>query len=531
MHISGSFLHFVAGALALGLGLGRALGAAEKTEQWGAYEVELRGPAGGNPFVDVEVSARFTSGDTTTEVAGFYDGEGVYRIRFMPGQTGDWRYVTHGNRPELEGKTGGFLVTPAPAGNHGPVRVRDTFHFGYADGTAFFPLGTTCYSWTHRSEIQEEQTLRTLASSPFNKIRMCVFPQNHPAKDQRFFPFVGEPPRQWDLARFNPAFFRHLEERVGRLRDLGIEAELILFHPYGRQWGFSSMDAANDDCYVRYLVARLGAFRNVWWSLANEFDFIREKKESDWDRLFQVVQRSDPYAHLRSIHNGTLIYNHTLPWVTHASIQNGSAVEDAERAVLYRDVYRKPVVFDEVKYEGNSSARWGQLSAEELVRRFWSGYVAGTYVAHGEIIRRAGETDTWLAGGGVLRGESAARLAFLRKIMADGPARGIEPIDKWQDQHTGGRNGEYYLVYFGSDTPKSWPFALYKDGVRDGLTFQVEIIDTWNMTITPVTGVFVAKKRDAYMFEDADKKSVALPGTPYLALRIRRIDSPSPHAN
>ena len=243
------------------------------------------------------------------------------------------------------------------------------------------------------------------------------------------------------------------------------------------------------------------------------------------------MQRCDPYAHLRSIHNGSRIYNNTLAWVTHASIQNGAAVEDAERAELYRDVYRKPVVYDEVKYEGNVAARWGQLSAEELVRRFWCGYVAGTYVGHGEILRKPGETDSWLGGGGALRGESASRLAFLRKIMEAGPARGIEPIDKWQNEHTGGRGGEYYLVYFDAETPKSWAFELYKNGVRDGLTFQVDVIDTWNMTITPVPGTFVTKKRDAYVFEDADKKSVTLAGTPYLAVRIRRIDSPTSHAN
>jgi hypothetical protein len=96
------------------------------------------------------------------------------------------------------------------------------------------------------------------------------------------------------------------------------------------------------------------------------------------------VQASDPYGHLRSIHNGMLIYNHMQPWVTHVSIQNGSAVEDFGRAVIYRDVYRKPVVFDEVKYEGNLPQRWGNLSPEEMVLRFWEGTIAGTYVGHGE---------------------------------------------------------------------------------------------------------------------------------------------------
>src|SRR5687768_16317611 len=53
-------------------------------EQWDVYEVALRGPASGNPFVDVQLAARFTNGARTLDVSGFYDGDGVYRLRFMP---------------------------------------------------------------------------------------------------------------------------------------------------------------------------------------------------------------------------------------------------------------------------------------------------------------------------------------------------------------------------------------------------------------------------------------------------------------
>src|SRR5262249_17381451 len=147
---------------------------------------------------------------------------------------------------------------------------------------------------------------------------------------------------------------RHVEERVGELLDLGIQADLILFHPYDEgHWGFDRMPAEVDDRYARYVVARLAAYRNVWWSMANEFDFLKEKTDADWNRLIQVAHDADPYRRLLSIHNGTRLYNQTDPRLTHASVQNGSAVADFGRAVLYRDVYSKPIVLDEVKYEGN----------------------------------------------------------------------------------------------------------------------------------------------------------------------------------
>jgi hypothetical protein len=72
------------------------------------------------------------------------------------------------------------------------------------------------------------------------------------------------------------------------------------------------------------------------------------------------------------------------PWITHASIQNGAAVIDPNAAVMYRDAFRKPIVYDEVKYEGDVPRRWGNLSAEEMVFRFWNATVAGSYATHGE---------------------------------------------------------------------------------------------------------------------------------------------------
>lgn len=57
-------------------------------EQWGIFDVSLSGPTNGNPFLDVQLSTRFSLGDTNIDVDGFYDGGGVYRVRFMPGGAG-----------------------------------------------------------------------------------------------------------------------------------------------------------------------------------------------------------------------------------------------------------------------------------------------------------------------------------------------------------------------------------------------------------------------------------------------------------
>ncbi len=82
--------------------------------------------------------------------------------------------------------------------------------------------------------------------------------------------------------------------------------------------------------------------------------------------------------------------------------------------------------------------------------------------------------------------------------------------------------GLYYLTYFGREKPTEWTFGLYRDGITDGTQFTVEVIDTWEMTITPVEGRFVAKRKDGYTFLDENNRIVKLPGKPGIALRILR---------
>lgn len=510
-------------ALAFTSPLVAAEASVQSVQRWDIFELELKGPSSGNPFVEVRLSAVFTDGKTTMEVPGFYDGDGVYRVRFSPDAVGEWRYETKSNRWELTGKTGGFNAIAPAKGNHGPVRVYHTYHFAYADGTPYKEIGTTIYNWLDTPEDVQEETLRTLAAAPFNKARMLLTQQPTPYRKEfppPRWPFAGKPPHDWDYTRFNPDYFRHYEKRVAQLRDLGIEADLILFNPYGK-WGFETMTAEQDERYVRYVVARLGAFRNVWWSLANEYDFLRTKTEADWDRLGALVQACDPYNRLRSIHNGARMYDQRAAWVTHASIQDGAAVEEPGRALIYREVWRKPVVFDEAKYEGKSPYRWGNLSGEEMVHRFWCGTVAGAYVGHGDYFLE--NEDTWTSFGGVMKGTSAPRLAFLRRVLEESPPQGIDPVNASEDPHMGGVPGLYYLVYFGRGKPTDWAFKLYKNGVTDGQRYRAEIIDTWEMTVTPVDGDFVAKKLDNYYYTDAAGRHVQLPGKPGMALRLRRV--------
>ena len=453
---------------------------ANMVECWGVYEVTLNGPDTGNPFIEVELTAEFkrrdTNGEQTFEPQGFYDGDGVYKIRFMPDTVGEWTYTTKSNTAELNGKTGQFTCIAPSAGNHGPVRVYKDFYLRYADGTSYHQFGTTCYAWAHQGETMEKQTLETLAEAPFNKMRMCIFPKDYVYNKNEpvYYPYEGKPLKDWDFTRFNPEFWQHFEGRVQDLLDLGIEADIILFHTYDR-WNFENMDAESDDRYIRYAVARLAAFRNVWWSLANEYDFMPAKEESDWDRFFQIIRDHDPYQRLRGIHNGRRWYDHSKPWVTHTSIQTSNMAQ----GIRYRTQYGKPVIYDECRYEGDIPQGWGNITAEEMVQRFWTGTVSGCYVGHGETYKHP-EDLLWWAKGGVLRGESPPRIAFLKDFIANAPAfETLEPIGDDRGRYILAKHGEYYLTY--TDEPQTITLDL-----KGEQPYKVDRVDTWDMKIVPV---------------------------------------------
>jgi len=474
--------------------------------KWDIVEVEVKGYSDKNPFVDYHINGIFTGKDESVTLDGFYDGNGVYRVRFMPSFEGEYSYKISGSFAEGT-KSGSFTVTPPRAGVRGPVRVANRHHFAYADGTPYYPIGTTCYAWTNQPAEVQELTLEELKKGYFNKIRFCVFPKSYvySQKEPEVYPYAGEPIRNWDFKRFIPEYFQRFENRIQDLAELGVEADIIVMHPYDR-WGFSDMGREADGLYWKYIIARFAAFRNVWWSFANEYDLMETKCIADWERYAAVLCEKDPYSRLRSIHNGWRFYDHTKPWVTHCSIQ----CSDVERAEEWRGQYGKPTVFDEMVYEGNIPELFGRLSARELVRRFWECAVRGGYGGHGETYRHP-EDIIWWSHGGKLHGDSPERIKFLLDILKETPGTGLKQYkskDIFENEGTIAvpeePQKEYYLIYLGKLTPVYHEYNLDAD-----TDYEVEVIDTWEMKI---------EKRGVMR----GKMLIYLPGKEYMAIRIKK---------
>ncbi len=346
------------------------------------------------------------SENRTVVAPGFYDGDGLYRARFMPDAEGEWTYRTRSNVAALNDLTGAFRCGPPSAGNSRPCSGAQPVAFRLCGRNALLPLRhdllrvdspTAGYA---APDARHDAGLRASTNCAWRSFpKHYTFNENEPLHDI----YERKKDGALDFDRPNVIAFRHFETQVAALGVMGVEADVIIFHPYDR-WGYCTMSAEQDDRYVRYLVARLGAYRNVWWSLANEYDFLIDVKPvARWDRFFHIIEENDPARHLKSIHNGeeTMNFDHRKPWVDHVCIQNWNV----KRTTAWRNDWGKPIVNDELEYEGDISLAWGNISPQELVHRFWVTVIRGGYAGHGETYAHPQDLLWWAKGGVASRGE------------------------------------------------------------------------------------------------------------------------------
>lgn len=494
--------------------------------KYGLIELSFKGYSDKNPFVDYTITALFKNKNEEKTIQGFYDGDGIYKVRFMPSFSGRYTYKVKGSFNE--NVFTGYFEVSENIQHHGPVQVTNQTHFKYADNTPYYSIGTTSYVWW-LNDLWED-TLSSIKEAGFNKLRFCVFPKHYDYnfKDPACFPYVGTPMdssvltkenffeytgkkdgNHFDYYQLNPDYFKRLDKAIEALEVLNIEADLILMHPYDR-WGFSDMPLDADKLYWQYMINRYGAYHHVWWSLANEYDVIKTKDNVYWKMFGEYLQANDPYNHLRSIHNCLKLYNHHESWITHCSIQRVDIYRTTEDVTQFKKEYNKPIVMDEIAYEGNLPYGWGNITGQEMVRRMYECALRGGYPGHSETYYD--ENIIFWSHGGKFKGESYKRVQFLLDLLKETPGPGLKNIDKDKDgilfeywdcicAVVDGQDDTNYRMYYFSFMQPSFRDFYFEDKMH------VEVIDTWNM-IKEDKGVFSGRFR------------IELPQKQYMLIRM-----------
>lgn len=302
-------------------------------ERWDTHEIALEAAGSyDNPFQDVDLTATLThpaSGRSVT-VNGFYDGGNTWRLRLMPSGLGAWEYRTHSSDAGLNNHGGALTcVPPQKPYLRGPLQPRG-FHFFYADGSPCFPISTRL-SCQFADPAVWAPVIAYFQEHRINRVLFMMGGVHGMFKD-----FYGQHDDGTnDFWRYNVERFRAVDAFVEALRQAGIlAAPYFYYFNDGVQRGLSY---EQDRAYVRYGMARLGAYANVMPVLSNEVEQKTTTRTGQYDLACHTwandigaylaelavfglpVTVHDPMETQNAVRPSfyTLLYDWPFPWTSH----------------------------------------------------------------------------------------------------------------------------------------------------------------------------------------------------------------------
>jgi hypothetical protein len=270
-----------------------------------------------DPFVDAKVRATFRDpSGKKADVAGFYDGDGKWRVRYAPDEVGTWSYSAKlGGGNKAVTATGRFRCVESK--NHGFVRVSkvNPYRFQRDDGTAFYPIGIHLTSGLQpdfdgpgedgkwRTVDQETWCKAFAGAINLHRLQLglgdgrgCAVPVLKGIEN-------GRAAYDLELAAKLDDIYR-TQRKYGFSQILILYQDMSLWSDAGSPFGkgrdteqYKSIHATNlrlQEDYIRYIVARYGAFVDIW-EIYNEDAYSPDDYLA---HLATVIREADPYDHI-----------------------------------------------------------------------------------------------------------------------------------------------------------------------------------------------------------------------------------------
>ncbi len=410
--------------------------------QWSTYCIQFTASgSSSNWYTDPAgiVSATFTGpGGITKTVTGFWNGDNVFDIRFTPAVQGDWTYTTDSPNAGLNNQSGSLNAVAPNAGNHGFLRSdpdNENRTFVWDDGTRYFMWGQTYDDivQTAMAGADWKTGIDNSLAHGMTKVRITVLTDsstpNYTGHDTVWShanhgypytsPYVGADSQALNKDQLNFAYWNKLDEVLAYLDSKGMVAELTIFHPYNQNNVFGT-DAQNDR-FLKYVVARYAAYHNVTWNLSYEWVIADDaghsnpQDQNDFNHFGSLVRANDPWiardGGLRplSVHNCADSIVHEFldaAWSTSVSQQyhrNGNLVSNVQYGDVWGNAgilanlgHGKPVVNDEYAYIGGN---YNNMPFTQTVHRnaIWGVVTAGGFGSSGDGRVFTDGSNQWIA--------------------------------------------------------------------------------------------------------------------------------------
>jgi len=307
----------------------------EVVEKWHKKELVLiSSRAYDNPIYEVTFfGAEFISPSGTKYVVrGFWDGSSSWKVRFMPNQTGRWRYRTICSDQSNDGLNeieGTFHCIPTRNKNEiykrGLLKHPEmSYHLTYDDGKPFLYIGCTAWNGGLLSTPEEwEQYLSNRKANGYSVIQLVTTQwRGATVNAENETAFSGT-----DSITINPSFFRRLDARIDRINDYGLIAAPVMLWAYGNSNPGSSLPVGSATKLAEYILARYDA-NHVIWNLGGDGYYLKENEER-WKHIGRSVFGENDHHNIVTLHPRGLSWYGTVfndeSWLDMISYQTGHA--------------------------------------------------------------------------------------------------------------------------------------------------------------------------------------------------------------
>ena len=177
----------------------------------------------------------------------------------MPDAEGEWTFTTRSNRPELNGKIGPLRLRRAVDGQSWPGHGAQDLALRLCGRHAVSAVRHHLLRLDASGRRARRADARHAEAIAVQQDAHVRVPEVVRVQSQRTSRLCvrARCRRRRTTTRASIRSSSGVSKSASRnCSSSGIEADLILFHPYDR-WGYSNMGAENDDRYLRYVVARL----------------------------------------------------------------------------------------------------------------------------------------------------------------------------------------------------------------------------------------------------------------------------------
>lgn len=320
----------------------------------GRFETAVQNPKSyTNPYRDVSLDVTYTRpGGSTVRFWGFHDGGQTWRIRFLADRTGVWKYKAAFS-DGTPGKEGTFRVDPPR--DPGMLTV-------YRPNPIWFALG------------ERPLLVRSL------HVGDRFFAENWPAAERAaFLDWAGK--QGYNMLSIASHYLNRDEEGRGKgwktpalwpldaaeyrkmepiLDDLAKRRFLVFPFAgfFGRKSNFPR-DAADQELYARYTLARIGAYWNILLSVGGPEPNLKNKPyltNEEVNRLGALIRRLDVFGHPLTVHNRTGDDPfREQPWLTFGTLQGPKTADrkTLSQGLLESHHASKPLYAQETLWSGN----------------------------------------------------------------------------------------------------------------------------------------------------------------------------------